>query len=130
VGKKKNKIGRIYAYHRESGEIVVSNHRFAVWGKRDKKTAQKPKNRIKQVGKSNDRIGTDKGESFLSVYGEDKQEVGKEHRVGREGKYSRLRYRIWRVFLKTCSFTKKLFNYRKAFDMAFFYINYGFSFKV
>jgi IS1 family transposase len=50
VGKKKNKIGRIYAYHRESGEIVESNQRFAVWRKGDKKTAQKLRNRIKRVG--------------------------------------------------------------------------------
>ncbi|MDR2176534.1 MAG: IS1 family transposase, partial [Treponema sp.] len=27
---------------------------------------------------------------------------------------------------RTCCFSKKLFNHRKAFDMAFFYINYGF----
>jgi IS1 family transposase len=121
VGKKKNKIGRIYAYHRESGEIVAY-----VWGKRDKKTAQKLRNRIKRLRINYDRIGTDKWESFLSVYGEDKHEVGKEHTVGIEGNNCRLRYRIRRVFRKTCCFTKKLFNHRKAFDMAFFYINYGF----
>jgi IS1 family transposase len=34
VGEKKNKVWLIYAYHRESGEIVASNQRFAVWGKR------------------------------------------------------------------------------------------------
>ena len=27
---------------------------------------------------------------------------------------------------KTCCFSKKLFNHFKAFDLAFFYINYGF----
>ncbi|MDR3327037.1 MAG: IS1 family transposase, partial [Prevotellaceae bacterium] len=26
----------------------------------------------------------------------------------------------------TCCFSKKLFNHFKAFDLAFFYINYGF----
>jgi hypothetical protein len=35
VGKKKNKIWLIYAYHRGSGEIVAY-----VWGKRDLKTAK------------------------------------------------------------------------------------------
>ncbi|MDR3047571.1 MAG: IS1 family transposase, partial [Bacteroidales bacterium] len=27
---------------------------------------------------------------------------------------------------KTCCFSKKLFNHFKAFDLAFFYINFGF----
>jgi hypothetical protein len=34
VGKKKDKVRLIYAYHRESGEIVAF-----VWGKRGRKTA-------------------------------------------------------------------------------------------
>jgi hypothetical protein len=33
VGKKKSKVWLIYTYHRESGEMVASNRRFAVWGK-------------------------------------------------------------------------------------------------
>ncbi|MDR2802815.1 MAG: IS1 family transposase, partial [Treponema sp.] len=37
-----------------------------------------------------------------------------------------LRHRIRRAYRRTCYFSKKLFNHRKAFDMAFFYINYGF----
>jgi hypothetical protein len=44
VGKKKNKVWLIYAYHRESGEIVAF-----VWGKRDLKTAQKLRKRIKRL---------------------------------------------------------------------------------
>jgi hypothetical protein len=54
VGKKKDKIRLIYAYHRESGEIVAF-----VWGKRDLKTAKKLRNRIKRLGISCDRIATD-----------------------------------------------------------------------
>ncbi|MDR1863893.1 MAG: IS1 family transposase, partial [Spirochaetaceae bacterium] len=27
---------------------------------------------------------------------------------------------------RTCCFSKKLYNHLKAFDIAFFYINYGF----
>ncbi|MDR2247055.1 MAG: IS1 family transposase, partial [Treponema sp.] len=27
---------------------------------------------------------------------------------------------------RTCCFSKKLFNHLKAFEVAFFYINYGF----
>jgi transposase-like protein len=45
VGKKKNKVWLIYAYHRESGEIVAF-----VWGKRDVKTAQKLRKRINGWG--------------------------------------------------------------------------------
>jgi hypothetical protein len=36
-GKKKNKVWLVYAYHRDTREIVA-----LVWGKRDLKTAQKP----------------------------------------------------------------------------------------
>ncbi|MDR0714048.1 MAG: IS1 family transposase, partial [Bacteroidales bacterium] len=37
-----------------------------------------------------------------------------------------LRHRIRRAFRKTCCFSKKLFNHFKAFNLAFFYINFGF----
>jgi IS1 family transposase len=121
VGKKKDKIRLIYAYHRESGEIVAF-----VWGKRDLKTAKKLRDRIKRLGISCDRIATDDWESFLSAFGEDRHEVGKEYTVGIEGNNCRLRHRIRRAFRRTCCFSKKLFNHWKAFNMAFFYINYGF----
>jgi IS1 family transposase/transposase-like protein len=121
VGKKKNKVWLIYAYHRKSGEIVAY-----VWGKRDIKTAQKLRKRLKRLGISYDRIATDNWDSFLSVFREDKHEVGKEYTEGIEGNNCRLRHRIRRVFRRTCCFSKKLRNHWKAFDMAFFYLNYGF----
>ena len=40
--------------------------------------------------------------------------------MGIEGNNSALRQRIRRVFRKTCCFSKKLRNHRKAFNMAFF----------
>jgi hypothetical protein len=46
--------------------------------------------------------------------------------VGIEGNHCRLRHRIRRVFRRTCCFSKGVLNHLKAFDMAFFYINYGF----
>ncbi|MDR1315854.1 MAG: IS1 family transposase, partial [Spirochaetales bacterium] len=46
--------------------------------------------------------------------------------VGIEGNNCRMRHRIRRAFRRTCCFSRKLFNHWKAFDMAFFYINYGF----
>jgi IS1 family transposase len=82
VGKKKNKVWLIYAYHRGSGEIVASNRRFVVWGNRDTRTAEKLKERIKELGISYDLIATDNRGSFLSVFGERGHPVGKEHTVG------------------------------------------------
>jgi IS1 family transposase len=105
---------------------VTSNQRFAVWGNRDIKTAEKLKERIQELGISYDLIATDNGDSFLAVFAEGGHLAGKEHTVGIEGNNCRLRYRIRRVFRKTCCFSKRLFNHLKAFDMAFFYINYGF----
>jgi hypothetical protein len=54
VGKKKNKAWLIYAYHRGCGKIAAY-----VWGKRDIKTAQKLRKRLKRLGISYDRIATD-----------------------------------------------------------------------
>ena len=121
VGNKKNKIWLIYAYHRETGEIVAN-----VWGKRDLKTAKKLKKRIKRLGITYERIASDDWDSFLTAFKEDNLLVGKKHTVGIEGNNCRLRHRIRRAFRKTCCFSKKLKNHWKAFDMAFFYINYGF----
>ncbi|MDR2741439.1 MAG: IS1 family transposase, partial [Treponema sp.] len=72
------------------------------------------------------RIAADDWDGFLSAFGEDNHEVGKEYTVGIEGNNCRLRHRIRRAYRRTCYFSKKLFNHWKAFDMAFFYINYGF----
>jgi IS1 family transposase len=121
VGKRKNKVWLSYAYHRESGEIVAY-----VWGKRDIKTAQKLRKRIQRLGISYDWIGTDNWDSFLATFREDRHLVGKKHTVGIEGNNCRLRHRIRRVFRRTCCFSKSLVNHWKAFNMAFFYINYGF----
>jgi IS1 family transposase/transposase-like protein len=119
VGKKKNKVWLIYAYHRESGEIVAY-----VWGKRDIKTAKKLGERLKGLEISYGRVSTDNWDSFLAVFGEDTHSAGKAHTVGIEG--NNLRHRVRRAFRRTCCFSKTLENHRKAFEMAFFYINYGF----
>ena len=121
VGNKKHKVWLIYAYDRQSGEIVAY-----VWGKRDLKTAKKLKNRLKELSIIYDTICTDKWNSFVTVFHGDNHLVGKEYTVGIEGNNCRLRHRIRRAFRKTCCFSKKLFNHFKAFDLAFFYINYGY----
>jgi IS1 family transposase len=43
-GEKKNKVWLIYAYHRESGEIV-----WFLWGNRELKRAKKLRKRIKRA---------------------------------------------------------------------------------
>ena len=121
VGRKTNKVWLIYAYHRESGEIVAY-----VWGKRDIKTASKLRKRLKRLGITYTRIASDEWDSFLTAFKADKLLTGKKYTVGIEGNNCRLRHRIRRAFRKTCCFSKKLKNHWKAFDMAFFYINYGF----
>ena len=78
------------------------------------------------MGISYDRIGRDDRQSFIRAFLEDTHEVGKEFTVGIEGNNSALRHRVRRVFRKTCCFLKKLGNQWKAFNMAFFYINYGY----
>jgi IS1 family transposase len=114
--KKKNKVRLIYAYHRESGEIAAWNRRFAVWWKRNIKTAQKQRKRIKGPGISYDRTAADGRDGFLSAFREGN------HAAGIEGGNCRLR----RAFRRTCCFSKKLCSHWKAFETAFFYINYGF----
>ena len=121
VGKKANKVWLIYAYHRESGEIVAY-----VWGKRDLKTAKKLRKRINRLGITYDRIATDNWDSFLAAFALDLHDVGKQYTVGIEGNNCRLRHRIRRAFRRTCCFSKKILYHWKAFELAFFYINYGY----
>jgi IS1 family transposase/transposase-like protein len=121
VGNKKNKVWLIYAYHRATGEIVAY-----VWGKRNYKTAKKLRDKLIAMGISYGVVYTDKWDSFIAVFQADNHIIGKENTKGIEGNNCRLRHRIRRAYRKTCCFSKKMFNHLKAFDLAFFYINYGF----
>jgi IS1 family transposase/transposase-like protein len=121
VGNKGNKVWLIYAYHRDSGEIVAYT-----WGKRDLETARRLRGELRMLGIRFDNVYTDAWECFLIAFRSDNLVVGKRNTVGIEGNNCRLRYRIRRVFRKTCCFSKKLFNHFKDFDLAFFYINFGF----
>ena len=95
-------------------------------GKRDLRTANKLRKRLKRLEITYDRIACDQWDSFLTAFKEDELLVGKEYTVGIEGNNCRLRHRLRRVFRKTCCFSKKLFNHWKAFSMTVFYINHGF----
>ena len=111
----------LYAYHRATGEIVAF-----VWGKRNAKTARKLREKLSLLGVSFDTIYTDDWDSFKKAFAADNHITGKKYTVGIEGNNCRLRHRIRRAFRKTCCFSKKLYNHLKAFNLAFFYINYGY----
>ncbi|KAA6328500.1 hypothetical protein EZS27_022614 [termite gut metagenome] len=121
VGNKKNKVWLIYAYHRATGEIVAY-----IWGKRNLKTARKLRDKLLSMGIAFDTVCTDAWDSFISVFKQDNHIIGKADTKGVEGNNCRLRHRIRRAFRKTCCFSKIVFNHLKAFDLAFFYINFGF----
>jgi IS1 family transposase len=110
VGKKKNKVWLIYAYDRESGEIVSF-----VWGKRDLKTAQKLRKKLIAAGITYDRICTDNRESFVIAFQQDNHVIGKYHTVGIEGNNCRLRHRIRHTFRKTCCFSKIIRNHLRNY---------------
>ncbi|MFC2996001.1 IS1 family transposase [Acinetobacter sichuanensis] len=121
VGNKQNKQWLIYAYHRETGEIVAY-----VWDKRDLTTAKRLKLKLKQLGVSYTDISSDNWGSFVTTFKKCKQLIGKFFTVGIEGNNCRLRHWIRRGFRRNFNFSKKLDNHSKAFDLVFFYINNGF----
>jgi len=121
VGSKKQRQWLIYAYDRESEEIVAY-----VWGDRSAKTANRLRERLKDLMVTYDRIATDDWDSFIKTFAEDVHDVGKKHTVGIEGNNCRLRHRMRRIFRKTCNFSKNLVNHFKAFKMTAHYVNFGF----
>jgi IS1 family transposase len=72
VGEKKNKVWLIYAYDRESGEIVSF-----VWAKRDLKTARKLRKKLIAAGICYNQICTDNWESFNIAFQSDNHVIGK-----------------------------------------------------
>ena len=103
VYRKKRKVWLIYAYDRATNEIVAY-----VWGKRDLKTAQKLRARLKQLKVSYGSISMDNWDSFITAFKPDNKRVGKQHTVGIEGNNCRLRHRLRRSVRKTCCFSKSL----------------------
>ena len=121
VGSKENKVWLIYAYHRESGEIVAWT-----FGKRNLSTAKKLRRKIKELGVSFGVICMDDWDSFKTAFQDCHCNVGKYWTKGIEGNNCRIRHRIRRAFRKSCNFSKKMENHVIAFEMTFFYINFGF----
>ncbi len=94
-------------------------------GKRNIKTAQKLREKLKKLGVSFDEICTDNWEAFASVFQEYTHKIGKKHTTDIEGNNTLLRHRIRRAVRKTFCFSKKFENHIKAFEIVFFYINFG-----
>ncbi|CAM0816742.1 transposase [Acinetobacter baumannii] len=115
VGNKNNKQWLIYAFHRETGEIVAY-----VWGKRDLATVQRLKTKLKQLGIHYTRIASDHWDSFITAFKNCKQSIGKFFTVGIEGNNCKIRHRIRRGFRRSRNFSKKIENHFKAFDLTFF----------
>ena len=120
VGHKKNKVWLVYAYDSDTSEIVAF-----VWGKRNLKTARELRAKLDALGIDFGYICCDNWDSFLTAFDVDFKQVGKRHTVDIEGNNNRFRQRLRRVFRKTCCFSKKLENHFKAFNLLFYYVNYG-----
>jgi IS1 family transposase len=120
VGSKANKKWLIYAYDRESGEIVAY-----VWGDRSAKTANRLRDRLKTLGITYESIATDDWDAFVKTFKADIHVIGKQHTSGIEGNNCRLRHRMRRLFRRSCNFSKIIRNHYKAFKMTLHYINFG-----
>ncbi len=72
-----------------------------------------------------DEICTNSWEAFTSVFQGYTHKIDKKHTTDIEGNNTLLRHRIRRAVRKTCCFSKKLETHIKAFEIVFFYINFG-----
>lgn len=114
----------IYAYDRSNKEIVAY-----VLGDRSRKTAEKLREKLKELGVTYDRIATDNWEAFIAAFNKNltnaEHDIGKQYTNGIEGNNCLIRHRLRRVFRKTCCFSKIMINHIKAIEMTIFYLKYG-----
>lgn len=88
----------LYAYYRETGEVVAY-----VWIKRGLAKVQQLKAKLKNLGIEYIRITSDLWDSFVTFFKNHKQSIGKFFTVGVEGNHCRIR----------CGF-RKSYNFRKS----------------
>ncbi|MBC6409507.1 MAG: IS1 family transposase, partial [Ekhidna sp.] len=89
-------------------------------------------NTVRELGYKIEALGlkwggllTDNWKRFKRVFRDNHHQIGKAGTKGIEGNNCRLRHRIRRAFRQTCCFSKKMENHIKAFELVFYYINYG-----
>jgi hypothetical protein len=95
-----------------------------VWGKRNHKTAKKLRDKLKSQGITYDSVYTDKWDSFIAVFQADNHIIGRENTKGIEGNNYRLGMGYDILLEKPVVFPKP-FNQITAFELAFYYINFG-----
>ena len=121
VGKKKAKMWLLYVYDPCGKEIVAW-----VFGKRNMVRVRALRAKLKTMGIDYKSIAHDCWQAFKTVFKSERQLLGKAYTKSIEGNNCRLRHRIRGSFRRTCCFSKKLRNHIKAFEIAFFYLNYGY----
>jgi IS1 family transposase len=97
-----------------------------VRGNRGLKTAKALKNRLKALGAGYGCIASDERSGFLIAFKDSIMILGKAHATTIEENNCCLRHRVRRIFRRSCCFSKSFENHKKSFDMAIFFINYGF----
>ena len=80
VGKKKKKYRFIYAYDRDTGEIVAY-----VWGKRTLKTAKRLRKKLKDLAVSYETICSEDWKAFTTAFMQGNHLMGKQYTKGIEG---------------------------------------------
>jgi insertion element IS1 protein InsB len=120
VGNKKNKKWMIYAYCKETKEILG-----VVFGRRDARTVAKLYKQLKKLGVAIHEYCTDMWDSFCKVFVNENHTIGKRYTTDIEGINCLLRHRISRLVRRTCCFSKKLENHIKAIGLVIAGINLG-----
>lgn len=105
VKNKKNKKWMIYAYSKETKEILAS-----IFGRRDVSTVRRLYAKIKSLNVEIQEYCTDTWNSFIKVFSQENHKIGKQYTKDIEGVNCLLRHRISRLVRRTCCFSKKL-NY-------------------
>jgi insertion element IS1 protein InsB len=115
--RKKKKRWLIYAYAKESDEIVAYS-----WGKRSAKTVKALYAQLKDV--QIDTFCSDDWKAFSKVLPADKHKIGKAYTQHIEGVNLCLRTRNRRIVRKTACFSKKQTNHDNAMKLVIYYRNH------
>ena len=121
IGTKKNKKWLLYAYYRETQEIVAY-----VFGDRSEKTIQALYAKLAENKITVDEFCTDNWKAFAKILPKNKHKIGKQYTKAIEGNNNYIRSRNRRTVRKTCGFSKKLENHEAAMKMCIYCKNYNY----